>query len=130
MSEAESDIESGSGAGPNFDALVDQTFQPQTVAFENQNDSYYTARQQSMQQIVETIQDVASMHSRLTDMIHKQEETVVRIDTNIEEVAMYVDGANEHIMDLYEFSSNNQWLLIKIFAILIVFAIFFVTVIS
>jgi syntaxin 5 len=136
LSENESgDIESSGGGryndGPDFGALVDQTLlQPQTVAFESQNDTYFTSRQQSMQQITSTIQDVAAMHVQLTDLIHKQEETVARIDANTEEMAVYIEGANEQIMDLYEFSNNNQWLLIKIFAILIVFAIFFISVIS
>jgi syntaxin 5 len=136
LSENESgDIESSGGGryndGPDFGALVDQTLlQPQTVAFESQNDTYFTSRQQSMQQITNTIQDVAAMHVQLTDLIHKQEETVARIDANTEEMAVYIEGANEQIMDLYEFSNNNQWLLIKIFAVLIVFAIFFISVIS
>lgn len=97
---------------------------------EEKSDKYYDSRQEFLTQIRNTMQDLTGMFSRLSDMVHQQEQVVMRIDTNIDEAAWNIDQAGNEINSLWETVSSNQWLLIKIFAIIIIFAIIFVTIIS
>lgn len=49
-----------------------------------------------------------------------------RIDANVEDTHLNVDLAHAEILKYFQSVSNNRWLLIKIFLILIIFFIVFV----
>lgn len=49
-----------------------------------------------------------------------------RIDANVEDTQLNVDFAHTEILKYFQSVSNNRWLLIKIFIILIVFFFIFV----
>lgn len=50
----------------------------------------------------------------------------VRIDENIEETLQNVEGAQAHLLKYLNTISSNRWLIMKIFAVLMVFLVFFV----
>lgn len=51
---------------------------------------------------------------------------VCRIDTNVEDTEMNIEAAHSEILKYFQSVTSNRWLMIKIFAVLIVFFIVFV----
>lgn len=51
---------------------------------------------------------------------------IFRIDSNIEDTEINVEAAHAEILKYFQSVTNNRWLMIKIFAVLIFFFIFFV----
>lgn len=49
-----------------------------------------------------------------------------RIDSNIEHTELNVEAAHAEILKYFQSVTGNRWLMIKIFAVLIFFFIFFV----
>ena len=49
-----------------------------------------------------------------------------RIDSNVEDAEMNVESAHGEILKYFQSVTSNRWLMIKIFAVLIFFFIFFV----
>ncbi|XP_053505144.1 syntaxin 5A, like isoform X2 [Ictalurus furcatus] len=84
-------------------------------------------RANTMQNIETTIVELGSIFQQLAQMVKEQEETVHRIDANVEDTQLNVDLAHTEILKYFQSVSNNRWLLIKIFLILIIF--FFILVI-
>ncbi|XP_067231635.1 syntaxin 5A, like isoform X1 [Chanodichthys erythropterus] len=92
----------------------------------NERDSYIQNRADTMQNIESTIVELGSIFQQLAHMVKEQEETVQRIDANVEDTQLNVDLAHSEILKYFQSVSNNRWLLIKIFLILIIFFIVFV----
>lgn len=92
----------------------------------SQQDSYIQNRADTMQNIESTIVELGSIFQQLAHMVKEQEETVQRIDANVEDTHLNVDLAHAEILKYFQSVSNNRWLLIKIFLILIIFFIVFV----
>lgn len=51
---------------------------------------------------------------------------IFRIDTNVEDTEMNIEAAHSEILKYFQSVTSNRWLMIKIFAVLIVFFIIFV----
>lgn len=92
----------------------------------NERDSYIQNRADTMQNIESTIVELGSIFQQLAHMVKEQEETVQRIDANVEDTQLNVDLAHTEILKYFQSVSSNRWLLIKIFLILIIFFIVFV----
>ncbi|MCJ8740658.1 hypothetical protein PDJAM_G00061540 [Pangasius djambal] len=92
----------------------------------NEKDSFIQDRANTMQNIETTIVELGSIFQQLAHMVKEQEETVHRIDANVEDTQLNVDFAHTEILKYFQSVSNNRWLLIKIFLILIVFFFIFV----
>lgn len=92
----------------------------------NERDSYIQNRADTMQNIESTIVELGSIFQQLAHMVKEQEETVQRIDANVEDTQLNVDLAHTEILKYFQSVSNNRWLLIKMFLILIIFFIVFV----
>ena len=54
-------------------------------------------------------------------MVTEQRETVQRIDANTHDIASNVRGAQRELLKYYASISSNQWLMLKVFGVLIVF---------
>lgn len=93
----------------------------------NEKESFIQDRANTMQNIETTIVELGSIFQQLAHMVKEQEETVHRIDANVEDTQLNVDLAHTEILKYFQSVSNNRWLLIKIFLILIIF--FFILVI-
>ncbi|XP_042566863.1 syntaxin 5A, like [Cyprinus carpio] len=92
----------------------------------SERDSYIQNRADTMQNIESTIVELGSIFQQLAHMVKEQEETVQRIDANVEDTQLNVELAHSEILKYFQSVSNNRWLLIKMFLILIIFFIVFV----
>uniref|UniRef100_A0A8D0BUF5 Syntaxin-5 n=1 Tax=Salvator merianae TaxID=96440 RepID=A0A8D0BUF5_SALMN len=92
----------------------------------NEQDSYIQSRADTMQNIESTIVELGSIFQQLAHMVKEQEETIQRIDANVEDAQLDVEGAHAEILKYFQSVTSNRWLMVKIFLILIVFFIIFV----
>ncbi|XP_063002132.1 syntaxin-5 [Elgaria multicarinata webbii] len=92
----------------------------------NEQDTYIQSRADTMQNIESTIVELGSIFQQLAHMVKEQEETIQRIDTNVEDAQLNVEGAHTEILKYFQSVTSNRWLMVKIFLILIVFFIIFV----
>ncbi|XP_076641371.1 syntaxin 5 [Halictus rubicundus] len=95
-------------------------------AIHDDTDAYVQSRAETMQSIESTIVELGGIFQQLAHMVKEQEEMVERIDSNIEDTELNVVAAHAEILKYFQSVTNNRWLMIKIFAILIFFFIFFV----
>ena len=49
-----------------------------------------------------------------------------RIDSNVEDAQLNIEAAHSEILKYFQSVTNNRWLMIKIFAVLIIFFIIFI----
>ena len=62
--------------------------------------------------------------------VQEQGEQANRIDQNVDEALANVDSAQTQLLRYMNSISSNRWLVMKIFAILMVFLVIFVTFIA
>uniref|UniRef100_A0A8C8CZ65 t-SNARE coiled-coil homology domain-containing protein n=1 Tax=Oncorhynchus tshawytscha TaxID=74940 RepID=A0A8C8CZ65_ONCTS len=106
---------------------IDMDFRAsQQLQLVNEQDSYIQSRSDTMQNIETTIVELGSIFQQLAHMVKEQEETVQRIDANVEDTQLNVDMAHSEILKYFQSVSSNRWLMVKIFLVLIVFFIVFV----
>ncbi|XP_054849032.1 syntaxin-5 [Eublepharis macularius] len=92
----------------------------------NEQDTYIQSRADTMQNIESTIVELGSIFQQLAHMVKEQEETIQRIDANVEDAQLNVEAAHTEILKYFQSVTSNRWLMVKIFLILIVFFIIFV----
>ncbi|XP_067009683.1 syntaxin-5 [Anabrus simplex] len=92
----------------------------------DETDSYIQSRAETMQNIESTIVELGGIFQQLAHMVKEQEEMVERIDANVTDAELNVEAAHGEIMKYFQTVTSNRWLMIKIFAVLIFFFIFFV----
>ncbi|CAN7983650.1 unnamed protein product [Ixodes hexagonus] len=92
----------------------------------DEQESYIQSRADTMQNIESTIVELGSIFQQLAHMVKEQEEMVQRIDANVEDTSMNVEAAHSEILKYFQSVTSNRWLMIKVFAVLIVFFIIFV----
>ncbi|XP_029036992.1 syntaxin-5 [Osmia bicornis bicornis] len=95
-------------------------------AIQDDSMAYAQSRAETMQSIESTIVELGGIFQQLAHMVKEQEEMVERIDSNIEDTELNVEAAHAEILKYFQSVTNNRWLMIKIFAVLIFFFIFFV----
>ncbi|KAL2719836.1 syntaxin-5 [Vespula maculifrons] len=93
---------------------------------QDDTDAYVQSRAETMQNIESTIVELGGIFQQLAHMVKEQEEMVERIDSNVEDTELNVEAAHAEILKYFQSVTNNRWLMIKIFAVLIFFFIFFV----
>ncbi|MBN3302402.1 syntaxin-5a [Amia ocellicauda] len=92
----------------------------------DEQDSYIQSRADTMQNIESTIVELGSIFQQLAHMVKEQEETIQRIDGNVEDTQLNVEAAHSEILKYFQSVTSNRWLMVKIFLILIIFFIVFV----
>lgn len=98
----------------------------QQALLSDQTDQYLQSRADTMQNIEGVIVELGGIFSQLAHMIKEQEEVMLRIDSNVEDVAANVEAGHGEILKYFQSVTSNRWLMIKIFGVLIFFFIFFV----
>ncbi|KAB0799525.1 hypothetical protein PPYR_07405 [Photinus pyralis] len=106
--------------------LIAQHSQSQVMLMYDETDNYLRNRAETMQNIESTIVELGGIFQQLAHMVKEQEEMVERIDTNIQDAEMNIEGAHTQILKYFQSVSSNRWLMIKVFGVLIFFFIFFV----
>jgi syntaxin 5 len=89
-------------------------------------DSYVQSRADTMQNIESTIVELGSIFSQLAHMVQEQGEMVQRIDSNVEHTSLNIEAAHTELLKYFRGISQNRWLMIKVFGILLVFFVVFV----
>ncbi|KAM7417507.1 hypothetical protein PAMA_017242 [Pampus argenteus] len=105
---------------------MDSQTNPLQLQLIDEQDSYIQSRADTMQNIESTIVELGSIFQQLAHMVKEQEETIQRIDANVEDTQMNVEAAHTEILKYFQSVSSNRWLMIKIFLVLIIFFIVFV----
>ncbi|XP_056138855.1 syntaxin-5a isoform X2 [Lampris incognitus] len=105
---------------------MDSQANPLQLQLIDEQDSYIQSRADTMQNIESTIVELGSIFQQLAHMVKEQEETIQRIDANVEDTQLNVEAAHTEILKYFQSVSSNRWLMIKIFLVLIVFFIVFV----
>ncbi|KAI5709793.1 hypothetical protein M8J76_005027 [Diaphorina citri] len=107
-------------------ALQQQQQQKTMMLYEDQSEHFIQSRADTMQNIESTIVELGGIFQQLAHMVQEQEEMVERIDANILDTELHVESAHREILKYFQSVTSNRWLMIKIFAVLIFFFIFFV----
>ncbi|TSY55759.1 Syntaxin-5 [Bagarius yarrelli] len=105
---------------------MDSRANPLQLQLIDEQDSYIQSRSDTMQNIESTIVELGSIFQQLAHMVKEQEETIQRIDSNVEDTQLNVEMAHTEILKYFQSVSSNRWLMIKIFLVLVVFFIIFV----
>uniref|UniRef100_A0A7N6AYT7 Syntaxin-5 n=1 Tax=Anabas testudineus TaxID=64144 RepID=A0A7N6AYT7_ANATE len=105
---------------------MDSQANPLQLQLIDEQDSYIQSRADTMQNIESTIVELGSIFQQLAHMVKEQEETIQRIDANVEDTQLNVEAAHTEILKYFQSVSSNRWLMIKIFLVLVIFFIIFV----
>jgi len=105
---------------------VQQSRLQQQLQLIDDQDSYVRSRTEAMENIESTIVELGQIFNQLAHMVQEQGEMVQRIDSNVEEAALSVESAHMELLKYFRNISNNRWLALKVFGILIVFFIIFI----
>jgi syntaxin 5 len=92
----------------------------------DESDTYYASRSEAMQNIEQTIVELGDIFTQLATMIRQQEELITRIDGNVDEAAFHIEGAHSELLKYLRSVTSNRWLMIKVFAVLIIFFLIFI----
>lgn len=107
-------------------SIPDQT--RQLLLMEEQSNEYLQQRNLAVETIEATINEVGNLFQQLATMVTEQGETIQRIDENVEDIDMNILGAQRELLKYYAHVSNNRWLFLKIFGVLLVFFFLWVMV--
>ena len=114
------------GENGNLLSLPDQN--QQLLLLEEQNNQYLQERSNAVDAIESTINEVGGLFQQLATMVQEQGEVIQRIDDNVEDVSLNIQGAQRELMKYYKSVSSNRWLMMKIFGIIIAFFLLWVLV--
>lgn len=103
-----------------------QRNQQQEMQLIEQQDTYIQERADAMENIHSTIVELGSIFRQLAEMIKEQEEQVIRIDANVSETQSNVEAAHSELLKYFKGITSNRWLMVKIFAVVLVFFIIFI----
>jgi len=106
-------------------SLIPANSQFQGQLYEEQ-DQYVQDRSKAMEQVESTIVELGDMFVQLAGMVKAQEESIMRIDANVEESELNIQAAHSELLKYFRSVTSNRWLMVKIFATVIIFFIIFV----
>jgi len=91
---------------------------------------YTNSRAEAVQSVQRTIGELAQMFSKMAVMVTAQEEMIQRIDHDVDDTTDNMNAAQDSLLKYFHHISSNRSLIIKVFAILIFFVVFFVVFIA
>lgn len=118
--------EASQNGGNELLSIPDQT--RQLLLMEEQSNEYLQQRNSAVETIEATINEVGNLFQQLATMVTEQGETIQRIDQNVEDIDMNISGAQRELLKYYAHISNNRWLFLKIFGVLLFFFFLWVMV--
>jgi len=84
------------------------------------------SRAEAITSIQQKIGAIASMSQKMTVEVAQQEEAFQRLDADLEDAISNMDDGQEQLLRYFHNISGNRCLILKVFAILIFFVVFFV----
>ncbi|KAJ1921188.1 Integral membrane protein SED5 [Mycoemilia scoparia] len=97
--------------------------QAQQMMLLDQQENYLDSRSEAIRSVESTISELGQIFQQLAHMVSEQREVIQRIDANVEDIDMNVQGAQQELLHYFSNISSNRWLIMKVFAI-ILFAVF------
>ncbi|KAI3454055.1 hypothetical protein Pfo_010718 [Paulownia fortunei] len=88
-------------------------------------DSYMQSRAEALQNVESTIHELSNIFNQLATLVSQQGEIAIRIDENMDDTLVNVEGAQGALLKYLNSISSNRWLMIKIFFVLIFFLMIF-----
>lgn len=106
--------------------LMQQSALAQGLESKDMSSEYLENRAEAVENIERTIQELGQMYQRLATIVSMQNEMAIRIDADMELALDNVNKGHSELLRLFENVSSNRWLILKVFATLILFAILFI----
>lgn len=91
---------------------------------------YSNSRADAVQSVQRTIGELGQMFQKMAVMVTSQEEMIQRIDHDVDDTTDNMNAAQDSLLKYFHHISSNRSLIIKVFAILIFFVVFFVVFIA
>ena len=91
-----------------------------------QENNYAQDREKNMETIETAIVEIGNVMGQLAGMVQEQQDMVTRIDANIEQAEMNIEGAHSEILKYFQSVTNNRWLMAKVFGTIVTFFIIFI----
>lgn len=123
------DVNASSSVALDMDHLERQRMQQQ-ISLIDEQDAYVQARSSTMENIESSISELGQIFRQLASLVSEQGEMITRIDSNVEETSINVEAAHTELVKYFHSISQNRWLMIKVFGVLIVFFIIFIVFLS
>lgn len=98
---------------------------PQQMMLSQQED-YTTSRAVAVENIERIIVELGGIFQQLASLVAEQGEAIQRIDENIDKSEEYVAGGNAALMKYLHNISGSRMLIVKLFLVMIVFAVIFI----
>ncbi|KAJ3195465.1 cis-Golgi t-SNARE syntaxin [Irineochytrium annulatum] len=92
------------------------------------NMEYLDSRYQAIESIESTIAELGQIYQQFAQILSAQREMVQRIDDNVVDIEGNVSNAHGELLKYFQNLSTNRWLMIKVFAVLVVFFLLFVII--
>uniref|UniRef100_A0A7S0GM38 t-SNARE coiled-coil homology domain-containing protein n=1 Tax=Amorphochlora amoebiformis TaxID=1561963 RepID=A0A7S0GM38_9EUKA len=89
------------------------------------NEEYLMSRAETVQDIERMLNELGGIYEKVLNMVQAQGEVALNIHDNLVETKENMDSGVLELQKLYESVSSNRWLILKVFFVLILFAIFF-----
>eukprot|EP00300_Choanocystis_sp_HF-7_P037946 c543_g1_i1.p1 GENE.c543_g1_i1~~c543_g1_i1.p1 ORF type:complete len:222 (-),score=54.33 c543_g1_i1:326-991(-) len=100
------------------------------LAVVSRESNYYQERADAVESIEVAINDVAVIFEEFTGMLAEQRELVMRIDTNVDDAMANVEEAHSNIAQYYKSISSNRGLILKLFLVIVLFVVIFITFVA
>ncbi|KAI8904073.1 t-SNARE, partial [Gorgonomyces haynaldii] len=104
----------------NQETTIDMGFQQQEL-LNPANAEYIESRSQAIDSIESTIAELGQIYQNFATILAGQREMVQRIDDNIMDTSLNVEGAHSQLVKYYQNMSTNRSLMFKVFGVVMVF---------
>lgn len=119
-------MDQGSGAGAP--GGIGNSMQQQLLG--PMEDTYMNSRADALRNVESTIVELGGIFEQLAHMVAEQGEMAVRIDENVDETVTNVESAQAQLMKYFKTISSNRWLAMKVFSVLLMFAVLFIVFVA
>jgi len=99
---------------------------PQMMMVQQQQEDYTSSRATAVENIERTIVELGGIFQQLATLVAEQGDMIQRIDENIDNSANYVERGHGQLLKVLYNVSSSRMLIVKLFLVLIVFAVIFI----
>ena len=99
--------------------------QQQQMMGPNQTTQYLEDRANMVEQVESHVVELGNIFSQLSQIVAEQEDMLGRVDDNVQTTLVNVQGAHEQFLQYYRNISSNRKLMLRMFAVLLVFIVLF-----
>jgi len=99
---------------------------PQMLMVQHQQEDYTSSRATAVENIERTIVELGGIFQQLAALVAEQGDMIQRIDENIDNSANYVERGHTQLLKVLYNVSSSRMLIVKLFLVLIVFAVIFI----